>query len=43
MTVLARTALLMIVMAAAAIPAASHPTPWTPPETEWGDPDLQGQ
>ena len=42
MTVLARTALLMMVMATA-IPAASQPTPWTPPETEWGDPDLQGQ
>jgi hypothetical protein len=43
MTMRARTAILIMVMAATAIPAARQTTSWTPPETEWGDPDLQGQ
>ena len=43
MTMRARTAILILVMVAAAIPAASQTTSWTPPETAWGDPDLQGQ
>ena len=43
MSMLARTAIVIMAMAAAAIHAASQTTSWTPPETEWGDPDLQGQ